>query len=195
MLNRYQSTLTAPVPCGPHLRQVPVGGCGAVMFRIQLFTRLAGGQYAEVEQLFATILVQPPRQEALHLLDGLQLLDVRVFEVLPRPPMVSLATSVRIPLLRNTWVRSSSSNFSAQSSASARTALMACARVFIGGEGEIRTHEGREALPVFKGRHLHSSSTHAHGRTVMKNPCNTGVFVRRSARTFNCRHYRISSET
>ena len=134
------------------------------MFRIQLFTRLAGGQYAEVEQLFATILVQPPRQEALHLLDGLQLLDVRVFEVLPRPPMVSLATSVRIPLLRNTWVRSSSSNFSAQSSASARTALMACARVFIGGEGEIRTHEGREALPVFK-----THDPHAHRKSAPVN--------------------------
>ena len=33
---------------------------------------------------------------------------------------------------------------------------------YIGGEGEIRTHEGREALPVFKTGGSHGSGSQSH---------------------------------
>jgi hypothetical protein len=37
----------------------------------------------------------------------------------------------------------------------------------IGGEGEIRTHEGCETLPVFKTDHPHASPTHSHANAII----------------------------
>ena len=37
----------------------------------------------------------------------------------------------------------------------------------IGGEGEIRTHETCEGLPVFKSGHLHVSGSHSHANAII----------------------------
>jgi hypothetical protein len=37
------------------------------------------------------------------------------------------------------------------------------------GEGEIRTHESREALPVFKSHDLHGSGTQSHANAMIPN--------------------------
>ena len=37
----------------------------------------------------------------------------------------------------------------------------------IGGEGEIRTHEPREGLPIFKSDGSHASGTYAHAIAII----------------------------